>query len=79
MKYRAVSDKDWFAIREAARRRAWSEVEERAVDLGWLILAKHARRAEADFDSLRAVVWGLQLDQPDTADPFADEGDRRGA
>jgi hypothetical protein len=69
-----ISDADWFGIREAARCRRWEEVAERAEALGWPIVAKHARRAGHDFDSLATVVWALLLDQPDAPDPFAADG-----
>jgi hypothetical protein len=76
MRARPVSDAEWFGIRAAARRRDWDEVVTRAEELGWPILAHHARRAAADYASLRCVVAGLLLDRPDAPDPFAEESPR---
>jgi hypothetical protein len=76
---RAVSDTQWFAIRAAARRLDFDEVARMARELGMPIVAHHARRATFDRVSLGAVWWGLLLDQPDSPDPFAQEGGRRGA
>jgi len=70
-----VSDRDWFGIRAAARRRDWLEVAERAEATGWPILARNARRlaaAAGDEAALRAVVWGLRLDLPDLPDPLGE-------
>lgn len=67
----SVSDNSWFGIRAAARRRDWEEVAARAEAIGWLLTAKHARRATADRMSLASVVWALKLDQDDAPDPFA--------
>jgi hypothetical protein len=68
-----VSDRDWFAIRQAARRRDWNDVAARATALGWPLLAKQARRAAWSHDAVLTIIYSLLLDQPDGPDPFADE------
>jgi hypothetical protein len=73
-----IPDKDWFAIRAAARRRDWDEVARRALEMGFPLLAKHARLTEkGDRHALATVIRGLLLDQPDGPDPFVDA--QRGA
>jgi hypothetical protein len=62
---RGVSDRDWFGIREAARRQDWTEVARRAEQLGWPLVAKHARRCAFDTAELPVLVWSLRLDLPD--------------
>ena len=69
-----ISDTEWFAIREAARRLDFEEVARRAEAMGMVIVAHHARRARSDRRSLDAVWWGLLLDRPDEPDPFAETG-----
>ena len=71
MRPKPISDDEWFSIRHAARRMDWPEVERRAEELGWPLLASHARRAGLEPDSLRAIVWALLLDQPDEPEPIA--------
>jgi hypothetical protein len=66
----SVSDRDWFGIRAAAHRLDWDEVAERADDLGWPVVAKHARRARFDPTSIPVLVFALRLDRPDEPDPF---------
>jgi hypothetical protein len=68
---RPISDGEWFAIRDAARRLDFDEVSRRAESMGMLIVAHHAKRATFDRASLSAVWYGLLLDQPDAPDPFA--------
>jgi hypothetical protein len=65
-----VPDRDWFAIRAAARRQDWSDVARRAEDLSWPLVAKHARRAAFDVESIGVLVFALLLDRPDEPDPF---------
>jgi hypothetical protein len=74
-----IHDRAWFGIRDAARRQDWAEVEERAVALGWLLVAKQAQRAAANLEAMCWIGRALQLDRPDAPDPFAEQGDRRGA
>jgi hypothetical protein len=78
MRTRPISDHEWFSIRRAARCRNWDEVARRADELGWPIVAHHARRAAFSEDSLITVVYALCLDRPDEPDPFA-KGSSRGA
>lgn len=73
-----VSDRDWFGIRAAARRCDWEDVERRATNIGWPIVASHARRAPFEPDSIRVLVYALLLEQPDAPDPFADTADSGG-
>jgi len=65
-----ISDAEWFAIREAARRLDFDDVARRAERLGFGILAHHAKRARSERASLDAVWFGLLLDRPDEPDPF---------
>ena len=71
---KSVSDKDWFGIREAVRRRDWANVAQRADALNWLLVAKHARRCQFNSESLPIIIFALRLDQPDEPDPFAADG-----
>jgi hypothetical protein len=65
-----ISDRDWFGIRAAARRQDWEEVVDRADELGWPLVAKHARRARHSPDSMATVAYALLLHRPDEPDPF---------
>jgi hypothetical protein len=67
-----VSDRDWYGIRAAARRMDWPEVARRADALGWGILAKHARRAAHQNDSVFTIVYALRLDEPDDTSDLAE-------
>ena len=60
-----VRDRDWLAIRHAARRQDWAEVSRRAEALGWPLVAKRARRCVVDSSELPNLVWALRLDLPD--------------
>lgn len=44
----SISDRDWFGIRAAAHRLDWEEVAQRADELGWPLVSKHARRVMFD-------------------------------
>lgn len=66
----SVSDRDWLSIRAAARRQDWREVARRADALGWPLVAKHARRAPVERDSVVTIVYALRLDLPDDSDAF---------
>jgi hypothetical protein len=67
-----VPDRDWFAIRAAARRQDWPDVARRAEELGWPLVAHHARRAAFNVDSIGMLIYALLLDRPDEPHPFAD-------
>lgn len=66
----------WTEIRAAAYQHDWNGVAARAEELGWLILAWHARRARFRQESLLTVGRMLRLDQADPPDPLAEESGR---
>jgi len=77
---REPSIRDWLGIRNAAKRKDWPEVERRAGDLGWALVAARARRLAANETEadLRTMVYVLRLDLDDQHYIDAESRDRSG-